>query len=117
MATVTVFVAVVVVNLGVIAWAAASKRLLIPYTPMISIDPSFIDALADAVANRVPKPQPPQRELAPILVGADELARLLSISRPFVDRLRAEGRIPSILVGTRRLFDPVDVVAALKEAS
>ena len=84
---------------------------------MFMIDDSFFEKLADTIVDRLPKTQPPRTEPAPILVGADELARLLSISRPFVDRLRAEGRIPSILVGTRRLFDPSDVVAALKEAS
>jgi len=83
----------------------------------LSIDPSFVEAIADAVIARMPKmPEPPLPD-APQLVDGARLADLLSISRPTVDRLRRDGRIPSIMIGTRRLYDPTDVVAALKEAS
>jgi excisionase family DNA binding protein len=49
-----------------------------------------------------------------LLVNADDLAKLISISRPTVERLVRANRIPSIRIGRRRLFDPNDVVKALK---
>ena len=51
---------------------------------------------------------------APLLVDGYEMARLLSVSRPTIDRLRATGKIPSVLVGSSRRYLPNDVVAALK---
>lgn len=52
-----------------------------------------------------------------LLVSSDELAKLVSLSRPTIDRLVRDSRIPSITVGRRRLFDPNDVVEALKSES
>lgn len=51
----------------------------------------------------------------PRLVDGEKLAELTSLSRPTIDRLRASGRIPSIPVGSRRLYRPEAVVAALEE--
>jgi len=48
------------------------------------------------------------------LVSKIELAKLLSISTRTVDKLVASNRIESVRVGTRRLFDPISVTAALK---
>lgn len=48
------------------------------------------------------------------LVNRQTMAQLVSISLPTLDRLVSSGEIPSMQVGTRRLFDPDAVVAALK---
>ncbi|MEM9368518.1 MAG: helix-turn-helix domain-containing protein [Planctomycetota bacterium] len=53
------------------------------------------------------------RQASPRLVDADELARLLSLSRPTIDRLRAANVIPSIGDGRMRRYDPDAVIAAL----
>jgi len=42
------------------------------------------------------------------------LAKALTISIRSIDKLVAAGKIPSVRVGTRRLFDPEEVTAALK---
>ncbi|EMI52571.1 hypothetical protein RSSM_06004 [Rhodopirellula sallentina SM41] len=49
----------------------------------------------------------------PMLVPPDEMARLAGISRPHLDRLRAAGKIPSILVGRARRYEPSKVIEAL----
>ncbi len=51
------------------------------------------------------------------LLSKAELARALSLSTRTIDHLVAAGKIPSVRVGTRRLFDPEDVAAALKAGS
>jgi excisionase family DNA binding protein len=43
-----------------------------------------------------------------------EIAKALSLSTRTLDKLVAAGKIPSVRVGTRRLFDPEAVTAALK---
>lgn len=43
-----------------------------------------------------------------------ELAKALGISIRAVDRLVSAKKIPSIQIGTRRLFDPEAVILALK---
>ncbi|TWU24899.1 Helix-turn-helix domain protein [Novipirellula galeiformis] len=53
----------------------------------------------------------------PRLVDGDRMADLLGVSRPTVDRLRAAGEIPSVLLGRRRLYQPAAVVAALAAAN
>lgn len=55
-----------------------------------------------------------EKQPAPLLVDADELARLLSISRPTVDRLRAANVIPSVGEGRLRRYLPDAVIAALQ---
>ncbi|WP_372718884.1 helix-turn-helix transcriptional regulator [Novipirellula sp.] len=53
----------------------------------------------------------------PRLVGGDAMADLLGVSRPTVDRARAAGEIPSIMIGSRRLYQPEAVIAALAAAN
>ncbi|TWU42936.1 Helix-turn-helix domain protein [Novipirellula aureliae] len=50
-----------------------------------------------------------------LLVDGDRLAELLGVSRPTIDRLRADSVIPSVLIGRRRLYNPDAVLAALEE--
>ncbi len=48
------------------------------------------------------------------LVSKSELAKALSISTRSVDKLVASKRIPSVQIGTRRLFDAEAVTESLK---
>ena len=48
------------------------------------------------------------------LVGRQEIAELLAVSLPTVDRLVSDGRIPSTKIGTRRLFSPSLVLRAME---
>lgn len=43
-----------------------------------------------------------------------EMSKALSLSTRTLDKLVAAGKVPSIRVGTRRLFDPEAVTATLK---
>ncbi|KLU05707.1 hypothetical protein RISK_002339 [Rhodopirellula islandica] len=74
------------------------------------------DELADRVTNSVVEQLRHliQESSNPILVDSDEMARLASISRPTLDRLRSAQVVPSVLVGRRRLYRPDAVVAALE---
>ncbi|GAA4463501.1 hypothetical protein GCM10023156_48700 [Novipirellula rosea] len=52
----------------------------------------------------------------PRLVNGDRMSDLLGVSRPTLDRARAAGEIPSITIGSRRLYQPDAVIAALAAA-
>ncbi len=73
------------------------------------------DALAQAVAAIVLTQLKPLLAEAqePRLVTRDRMAELLTISVPMLDRMRAAGSIPSVMIGARRLYAPADVIAAL----
>ncbi len=47
-------------------------------------------------------------------ISAKEAAKLLGLSRSTVDRHVKAGRMPSYLVGDRRLFDPEELVKWVK---
>lgn len=49
----------------------------------------------------------------PRTVDRQRMAELLGISLPTLDREATEGRIPSIKIGTRRVFEPRKVIDAL----
>jgi hypothetical protein len=49
----------------------------------------------------------------PLIVDLDKLARLLRLSRRWLRAEASAGRIPSILAGKRRLFNPDAVRAAI----
>lgn len=49
----------------------------------------------------------------PQAVEGEEMASIAGISRTSLDRLRKAGKVPSAKVGTRRLYDPDAVMAAL----
>ena len=66
--------------------------------------------LADAVAKRV-EPLITSRKRK--LVDRPTMAELANVSVPMLDRLVASKRIPSVLAGKRRLFDPERVIDAL----
>lgn len=74
---------------------------------------ALASVLADAVANRI-EPLIASRQQK--LVDRTTMAKLANISVPMLDRLVASKRIPSVLAGKRRLFDPNRVIDALVEA-
>ena len=72
--------------------------------------------LADTIVNRLiqklenTQPCPSN----PILNDREETARLLNLSTSTLDKLVRQSLVPSIQVGTKRLFDLQDVANALK---
>ena len=54
--------------------------------------------------------------MTPALVSKTTVAKATSLSARSVDNLVAAGKIPSVKVGRRRLFDIAEVIAALKAA-
>lgn len=71
---------------------------------------SLAIALADVIAKRIePMLVAPQRRL----VDRPTMAELANLGTATLDRLVASKRVPSVLVGTRRLFDPDKVIDAL----
>ena len=76
------------------------------------IDPEeFRRQLTDDVVSRL---TPLINKLQqPLLVDRIEMAKLLSISSGKLDDLVAEDAVPSVKVGTRRLFSPDAVVESI----
>ncbi len=71
---------------------------------------SLAIALADNIAKRI-EPMLVARQRR--LVDRPTMAELANIGTATLDRLVASKRVPSVLVGTRRLFDPDRVIDAL----
>jgi excisionase family DNA binding protein len=46
---------------------------------------------------------------APLAVDRREAARMLGVSAGSIDNLRLRGELPSLKLGTRRLFDVADL--------
>lgn len=69
-------------------------------------------ALADIIAKRI-EPMLVARQRR--LVDRPTMAELANIGTATLDRLVSSKRVPSVLVGTRRLFDPDKVIDALSE--
>ena len=77
----------------------------------IDVD-SLANAVADVIAKRIePMLEARQRRL----VDRPTMAGLANIGTATLDRLVAAKRVPSVLVGTRRLFDPDKVIDALAD--
>jgi len=67
------------------------------------------DAVVEALAEFELGKQP-----APELLGGDQMALRLGISRTTLHRLRTEGAVPSVKVGDVYKFEPAAVMAALR---
>lgn len=50
-----------------------------------------------------------KRQSGPLLVDRQEAAHLLGVSPGTIDNLRTRGELPSIKIGTRRLYDVTDL--------
>ena len=80
------------------------------------------DELADAIAPRIAEYLSRQADARgiqsptgdQILFGRIEASRRLNLSPSTLDKLVRQKRVPSIVVGSRRLFDVNDVADALK---
>ena len=73
---------------------------------------SLAVALADIITKRI-EPMLVARQRR--LVDRPTMAELANIGTATLDRLVASKRVPSVLVGTRRLFDPDKVIDALAD--
>lgn len=52
---------------------------------------------------------PAENTDSPLLVDRREAARLLGVSAGTIDNLRIRGELPSVKLGTRRLYDRGDL--------
>lgn len=77
------------------------------------------DQLADEVARRVSQVlERAQRHVdSPLLTDRETTASLVNLSTSTLDKLVSRGVVPSITVGTKRLFDAAEVAHALKANS
>ena len=83
-------------------------------TKLIAIEHFDVESLANAVADVIAQRIEPmlaarQRRL----VDRPTMAELANIGTATLDRLVSCKRVPSVLVGTRRLFDPDKVLDSL----
>jgi excisionase family DNA binding protein len=67
------------------------------------------DAVADALAERAPSPEPTG------LLSTPEVARRLGVSRATAHRMANEGLLPFIWCGDSRRFDLAECIATLKQ--
>ena len=72
----------------------------------------LVSEIVDKVVESIRREMAPR---GPRLVDRHTMATLLSVSEPTLDRIVRSGKIPSKLVGSRRLFNPDDVIAALPD--
>ena len=70
--------------------------------------PSELEMLAERVAEHVAA----KLKSRPELVDRNELARLLGVSVPTIERRTANGEIPCVRFGRRVLYDPAAVIQA-----
>jgi hypothetical protein len=76
-----------------------------------------VDVLAEKVADIITKRMESLLEARQRrLVDRPRMAELANIGTATLDRLVAAKRVPSVLVGTRRLFDPDKVIDALADS-
>ncbi|MEI8213636.1 MAG: hypothetical protein WCI02_15925 [Planctomycetota bacterium] len=78
------------------------------------LKPADLEVLARMLADRI------EQQIGPKLVARQRclvdrptMAKLANVGTATLDRLVASKRVPSCLVGTRRLFDPDRVIDAL----
>lgn len=70
----------------------------------------LIDRIQQTIVDAIPSSQ----SASPLLVNSAEMARLLSISKQHLDKMRRKGCIPSTTVGRSRRYSPQQVVEALR---
>jgi hypothetical protein len=80
----------------------------------LMLKPADLEALAKMLVDRI------EQQIGPKLVARQRclvdrtaMAKRAGIGTATLDRLVASKRVPSVLVGTRRLFDPDRVIDAL----
>lgn len=87
----------------------------VPALLLRDMSPEELTALiSDAVETAMAKPRP--NLPPPLLVDRAEMARLISISTTQLDKMVRDGVVPSTKSGSKRLFSPAKVVAAMEAA-
>ena len=83
--------------------------------PSLLVQQTDIDSLIESVTESIVDRLTPLLEQSdgPRLVGRDEMAVRLNVSTGKVDDLVRAEQIPSVQIGSRRLFEPQAVIAAL----
>jgi excisionase family DNA binding protein len=85
----------------------------------VFLDGVTADELIESITDRVIEQLRPlfEAKAGPMLVDRQAMADRLGVSLQTVNRLTASGEIPSVLVGTRRLYVPDRVIEALADQS
>ncbi|WP_304735025.1 DUF3853 family protein [Duncaniella muris] len=81
------------------------------YVPII--DENTLNLIADKVAERLAKLIKPDSE--PKYYNRKEIATILHVSLPTIDRMMQDGRLTAKRVGRRVLFDAQTIDKAVKE--
>lgn len=80
-------------------------------------DTDRAELVAEITAEVVAAIRPVLAEAAePRLVDRQRMAELAGISVPMMDRITGEERVPSVLIGRRRMYRPAAVIEALTTA-
>lgn len=79
----------------------------------MSLVPAQMIELADRIAELVVE----RSADCPALVDRQGLAKTLGVSVATVERLQKDGLIPCVRIRERVLYDPVEVIARLKQQS
>lgn len=94
-----------------------SAPTTIPSVTVIPVDRDELnEMIRDAVAEALASLSIGQSEPVGTTVDGDEMARRLSISRSTLDRMRSDGKIPSVGLNRTVRYDPVAVLAAVSDA-
>ena len=80
------------------------------YTSVMA--PAELEQLARAIADRVTDQLAMRRRLT----TRHELAQVLGVSVPTIDRMLRDNEIPSISIRGKRMFDPAAVITHLKKS-
>lgn len=75
----------------------------------LNLTPADFDNVIDRIAHRVAAVIAQQ----PRLVDRNDLAKMLNVSVPTIERLQRDGGIPVVRIGRRVLYSPDAVIAAL----
>lgn len=81
----------------------------------IEITTSLSDEDREAIINGVVEQIKPLLARRAELVPSDTMSSIVGVSTATLDRLRRAGRIPSVQIGNRRLYQPDAVIAALAD--
>ena len=81
---------------------------------LLGIDPEELKASITAEIIEALKPLLADSN-EPRLVDGDRMAELAGVSRPTIDRAVRDGKIPSVMIGRCRRYEPRKVIDALAD--
>jgi excisionase family DNA binding protein len=82
-----------------------------PNLPQAVLSPAELKCFIEEVASRLAA----RLTNRPKLVGRHDLAEILGVSVPTIERLQRDKRIPLVRIGRRVLYSPDAVIGALNE--